>query len=98
MTCHPMGIGLYIHVPFCRTRCHFCAFYLRIHREDQARMYMESLAREIQLSATRNSLGGRRLDSVYVGGGTPTTLRPDQLCTMLELARNYLGVQEGAEV
>ncbi|MGH7235344.1 MAG: radical SAM family heme chaperone HemW [Nitrospiraceae bacterium] len=93
-----MGIGLYIHVPFCRTRCHFCAFYLRIHREDQAQMYMESLAREIQLSATRNSLGGRRLDSVYLGGGTPTTLRPEQLCTMLGLARNYLGVQEGAEV
>src|SRR2546429_2366713 len=93
-----MRIGLYIHVPFCRTRCHFCAFYLRIHREDQARMYMESLAREIQLYATLNSLGGRRLDSVYLGGGTPTTLRPDQLCSILDLARNYLGLQEGAEV
>jgi len=93
-----MPIGLYIHVPFCRTRCHFCAFYLRIHREDQARMYMESLAREIQLYATLNSLGGRQLDSVYLGGGTPTTLRPDQLCTILDLTRNDLGVQEGAEV
>ncbi len=93
-----MDIGLYIHVPFCRTRCHFCAFYLRIHREDQARMYLESLAREIQLSAALHSLGGRRLDSVYIGGGTPTTLRPDQLCSILDLARNYLGVLEGAEV
>ena len=61
-------------------------------------MYMESLAREIQLYATLNSLGGRRLDSVYLGGGTPTTLRPDQLCSMLDLVRNDLGVQEGAEV
>jgi oxygen-independent coproporphyrinogen-3 oxidase len=93
-----MPIGLYIHVPFCRTRCHFCAFYLRIHREDQAQMYMESLAREIQLYETLNSLGGRRLDSVYLGGGTPTTLRPDQLYSMLDLVRNDLGVQEGAEV
>lgn len=93
-----MGVGLYIHVPFCRTRCHFCAFYLRIHREDHALQYLESLAREIQLYATLESLGGRRLDSVYIGGGTPTTLRPDQLCNVLDLVRNHIGVQEGAEV
>lgn len=93
-----MGVGLYIHVPFCRTRCHFCAFYLRIHREDQARRYVESLAREIQLYAGLDSLGGRQLDSVYLGGGTPTTLTPDQLCAILDTVGTSLGVQEGAEV
>lgn len=93
-----MGVGLYLHVPFCRARCHFCAFYLRIHREDQAQQYVESLAREVQLYATPNSLGGRLLDSVYVGGGTPTTLSPDQLCSILDMVRTYLSVQDGAEV
>ena len=93
-----MSIGLYIHVPFCRTRCHFCAFYLRIHREDQAQAYLESLTREIRIHAALNSLRGRRLETVYFGGGTPTTLRPDQLCSTLELVRNCFGLQEDVEV
>jgi len=93
-----MAVGLYIHVPFCRTRCHFCAFYLRIHREDQAQAYLESLTREIQIHAALNSLRGRRLETVYFGGGTPTTLRPDQLCSALEHVRNCFGMQEDVEV
>ncbi|TAJ34493.1 MAG: coproporphyrinogen III oxidase family protein, partial [Nitrospirae bacterium] len=63
-----MSVGLYIHVPFCRTRCHFCAFYLRIHREDRAQAFVESLLCEMRLHALRNSVGGRRLDTLYVGG------------------------------
>ncbi|MEK6617170.1 MAG: radical SAM protein, partial [Nitrospirota bacterium] len=93
-----MSVGLYIHVPFCRRRCHFCAFYLRIHREDQAQAYLESLTREIQIHAALNSLRGRRPDTVYFGGGTPPTLRPDQLCSALELVRNCIGMQEDVEV
>ncbi|MBI4400030.1 MAG: radical SAM family heme chaperone HemW [Nitrospirae bacterium] len=93
-----MAIGLYIHVPFCRTRCHFCAFYLQIHRDDKAQRYLASLAREIRLHADLNSLGGRHLDTVYFGGGTPTTLLPDQLTGILELIRECFGLQERAEV
>ncbi len=93
-----MSLGLYIHVPFCKTRCHFCAFYLQIHREDRASSYLESLQREIQLHTELNSLGGRLLDTVYFGGGTPTTLRPDQLCKILELIRTCFGLQNNAEI
>lgn len=93
-----MSLGLYIHVPFCKTRCHFCAFYLQIHREDRALAYLESLSHEIGLHAELNSFGGRPLDTVYFGGGTPTTLRPDELCKILELIRACFGLQEHAEV
>jgi len=93
-----VSLGLYIHVPFCKTRCHFCAFYLQIHREDRASSYLESLQREIQLHTELNSLGGRLLDTVYFGGGTPTTLRPDQLCKILELIRTCFGLQNNAEI
>ena len=93
-----MSLGLYIHVPFCKTRCHFCAFYLQIYREDRALAYLESLGREIRFHAQVNSLGGRSLDTVYVGGGTPTTLRPEELCKILELIRARFALQDNAEI
>ena len=93
-----MSLGLYIHVPFCKTRCHFCAFYLQIHREDRALAYLESLGREIRLHAELNSLKGRPLDTVYFGGGTPTTLSSDQLSYILEQVRHCFGLQEHSEV
>ncbi len=79
-----MALGLYLHVPFCRTRCHFCAFYLHIHRDDRAYRYLTSLEREIRLHRESSTLEGRTLDTVYVGGGTPTTLQPDQLCRIID--------------
>jgi len=93
-----VSLGLYIHVPFCKTRCSFCAFYLQIHREDRASSYLESLQREIQLHTELNSLGGRLLDTVYFGGGTPTTLSCDQLAAILEQVQQCFGLQEHAEV
>lgn len=93
-----MPAGLYIHIPFCRARCHFCAFYLEIHREDRVRAYLEALTREVRLHAERNSLGGRSLDSVYFGGGTPTTLEPGQLRRILALVRKSFRLDDDAEV
>ena len=93
-----MPVGLYVHVPFCRTRCHFCAFYLQIHREDRAQTYLASLEREIRLHVAQDSLSGRRLETVYFGGGTPTTLSPEQLCGILATIRGSFGLSERPEV
>lgn len=93
-----MGVGLYIHVPFCRTRCHFCAFYLQIHREDRAQAYLQSLHREIRLHAAQKTTASRPLGTVYMGGGTPTTLTSDQLSNVLAWVRTYFGVEEDAEL
>lgn len=93
-----MSLGIYIHVPFCRTRCSFCAFYLRIHREDQAQAYVEALTREIRLHAAQDRLGGCLPDTLYFGGGTPTTLHPEQLVEILSLVRDSFGLTRQAEV
>ena len=93
-----MGVGLYIHVPFCPARCHFCAFYLQIYREDAAQAFLAGLRREIQLRAERGTLGGRSLDTVYFGGGTPTTLGPRTLTEVLGLLRDHYGLQADAEI
>jgi putative oxygen-independent coproporphyrinogen III oxidase len=93
-----MSLGLYLHVPFCRTRCHFCAFTLQVHREDRVQRYLDALASEIRLHAGQQSLAGRRLDTVYFGGGTPTSLSAGQLTGILQHIRGSFGLADAAEI
>ncbi len=68
--------GLYIHIPFCRSRCHYCDFYSTASAGEQDR-YADALIAEMH--ARRGSLGGHPLRTVYFGGGTPSLLAPDVL-------------------
>ena len=73
-------LGLYLHIPFCRKRCHFC--YFRVYTEKNARevqAYLDLLGREWELYADRAAVAGRPLDFVYFGGGTPSFLSVRQL-------------------
>jgi oxygen-independent coproporphyrinogen-3 oxidase len=92
------GRGLYLHIPFCHQRCHFCAFYLEIHRARAAETFVSSLLTEMQLYGKRRYFEGKPLDSVYFGGGTPTTLEPQQLITLLSRAIDAFGLAHDAEV
>ena len=93
-----MSLGLYLHVPFCHTRCHFCAFTIQIHREDRAQRYLHALSGEMRLHAGQQSLAGRRLDTVYFGGGTPTALSPVQLLDVLRQVRESFPMHDTAEI
>ena len=93
-----MSLGLYIHVPFCRTRCHFCAFSLQIHRDDRAARYLGALAQEIRLHAEQRTIGSRRLETIYFGGGTPTALTADQLISILAQVRDAFGPVSDPEI
>jgi oxygen-independent coproporphyrinogen-3 oxidase len=92
------GHGLYLHIPFCHQRCHFCAFYLEIHHARAAETYVSSLVTEIRLHGQKSPFGGKPLDSIYFGGGTPTTLTPQQLRELLSEARETFGVTREAEM
>jgi oxygen-independent coproporphyrinogen-3 oxidase len=73
-------LGLYLHIPFCRKRCHFC--YFRVYVDKNAReveQYLDVLAREWELYQQFPAIAGRRLDFVYFGGGTPSFLSTSQL-------------------
>lgn len=84
----PHNIGLYLHVPFCRQRCHFCAFYLEVARADRMQSFCTALAHEIDLYRQEGFLGSRPLRSIYFGGGTPTALPARQLVSLLQLIRS----------
>jgi oxygen-independent coproporphyrinogen-3 oxidase len=69
-----------------------------MYREDRASAYIASLLRELTLYVERNPFGGRPLTSVYFGGGTPTTLRPDYLSDILTRIRSAFPVRQDAEI
>ena len=91
-------IGLYIHIPFCRQRCHFCAFYLEIGRAERIEAFCSALAQEIHLYREHNILAGRPLQSLYFGGGTPTAVPATQLIALLELIRTTWSTDRTTEV
>lgn len=64
-------MGLYVHIPFCRTRCAFCGFYLEVYRPDRAARFLTALRKELALYGKQPELSGRSLCSIYFGGGTP---------------------------
>jgi len=80
--------GLYVHLPYCRSRCGYCAFV--ISTDDSSRgEYLDALAREAALLAPE--AGGSRFDSLYLGGGTPSLVPSDELARLLaELRRSFL--------
>ncbi len=73
-------LGLYLHIPFCRKRCHFC--YFRVYTDKNAQEvenYIALLIDEMKLWAAQPALAGRPVDFVYFGGGTPSFLSSRQL-------------------
>lgn len=94
--------GIYIHIPFCRSRCIYCGFYsttaLQLRQE-----YVEAVCRELEKRAFEE--GGRRkekgeylINTIYIGGGTPSQLTIGQLRQILDAVYIYNNVAEDAEV
>jgi oxygen-independent coproporphyrinogen-3 oxidase len=98
MSCSEEDIGLYVHIPFCRRRCHFCDFYLEIAQPDRMQLFHSALIQEISLYRRQGSLDGRTLQSIYFGGGTPTSLTADQLAALLTLIRATWPTSVTAEI
>ncbi len=87
--------GLYIHIPFCRSRCIYCAFFSTT-RLERRQHYVDALCREMELRA--HDLGDCSVDTVYIGGGTPSMLTAAQLATLLQHAFSHFQVSPHAEI
>ncbi len=82
------SVGLYVHVPFCERVCPYCAFAVVAARpleESREDRYVDALLRELEHCAP--AFEGRRLVSLYLGGGTPSLLRPSSVARILAAAR-----------
>ena len=89
-------LGVYIHIPFCRSKCDYCDFYSLAGRE--ARMDDYHMALLAHLKETASRVRDRRVDTVYFGGGTPSFYGEEQLRELLETVRAYYRLEEGAEI
>ena len=83
--------GLYIHIPFCESRCIYCGFYSTTSLKMRD-AYVDALCREMKLRPIPKALGdGENIETIYLGGGTPSQLTGDQLIRLFDAIRqNYL--------
>ena len=88
---------LYIHIPFCRRKCPYCAFDSQEASSHDLNDYAGLLLHEMELAA-QHSPPQRALDSVYIGGGTPSLLDPLQVGRLIERAGQLFGMSGQAEV
>ena len=86
--------GMYISIPFCPSRCKYCSFVSQVTGDESKLIpeYLEVLKEEIAAKAAMAKKKGHRITTVYVGGGTPTTLSAEQLKDLMETVANYVNV------
>ena len=88
----PDDISLYVGIPFCPSRCYYCSFVSSTTAQSGHLIepYLDTLCREIAETAALVREAGKRVQSVYIGGGTPTTLSEQQLARLLDtLEQNF---------
>jgi oxygen-independent coproporphyrinogen-3 oxidase len=90
--------GVYIHIPFCATRCHYCNFATGGYESELARRYVAAAREEIIRSDVSTKPAMRNVDTIYFGGGTPTTLSIEQISGLIELCRQTFYVASNSEV
>ena len=87
--------GIYIHIPFCKKRCHYCDFYKSVDLL-QVDSFLAALSQEIFLR--KDYLNERIISTIYFGGGTPSILSAKQLCEILNLIKTAYTVLSEAEI
>jgi len=87
--------GIYIHIPFCKQACHYCNFHFSTTRHEQDAM-VAMLQREIELRA--DYLADRHLHSIYLGGGTPSLLKEEEINALFATIYRLFSVDEHAEI
>ena len=87
--------GIYLHIPFCKSRCIYCGFFSTTSLQKR-HDYVDAVVEE--LCQRRSFLANQPIDTIYFGGGTPSQLPPEELERMLDAIRYIYNVREGAEV
>ncbi len=86
----PMDVSLYVGIPFCPTRCAYCSFVSKTigKNTDLMEPYLEALHKELRCTGELMAKSGRTVRTIYIGGGTPTTLTAAQMKALLDCIRD----------
>jgi oxygen-independent coproporphyrinogen-3 oxidase len=92
-------LGIYLHIPFCRKRCHFCYFKVYTDKDSsEIESYLDTTVEELRLYAQKPFIGGRKPKFIYFGGGTPSYISTRQLSGLVEGMKNLLPWDEAEEI
>jgi putative oxygen-independent coproporphyrinogen III oxidase len=92
-------VGLYVHFPYCLRRCPYCDFTITTARQIPGARYADAVLRELRLRLEqRPAWTERPLDSLYLGGGTPSLWPPEDVARVLAFVRGAPGLAPGAEI
>ena len=86
------SVGMYIGIPFCPTRCLYCSFISSQSENEKLETYVDTLIEEIKAIGLRLDNSEFHIESLYIGGGTPTTLNENQLNRLLNAINKYLDI------
>ena len=89
-----ISTGLYVHIPFCSSRCSYCDFATGLYESELADSYVRAVVQEIRSS----NLKGQPVDTIYFGGGTPSLLAPSQLDRILSALFAQFDIDDAAEI
>jgi oxygen-independent coproporphyrinogen III oxidase len=87
--------GIYIHIPFCRKKCHYCDFY-KTTKVQKKKQFLEALFKEITLRA--EFLRDEEVETIYLGGGTPSVLTHEEVKLVLQQIKQQFPVKNEAEI
>ena len=95
----PADVSLYVGIPFCPTRCSYCSFVSRTigKKTEMMESYLEALMKEMEITGRLLKESGRHIRSVYIGGGTPTTLTSAQMARLLDAIHASFDLSRGLE-
>jgi oxygen-independent coproporphyrinogen-3 oxidase len=88
----PLSLSLYIHIPFCKSKCFYCSFVSFEKKDSLITPYLEALKKEAKLYQ------GSLFETIYIGGGTPTVLSSDELKSLFSVIHSNFNLVAGAEV
>ena len=95
----PTDVSLYVGIPFCPTRCSYCSFVSRSigKRTELLDPYLQALLKEIEVTGKLLANSGRKVRTIYIGGGTPTTLSAPQMALLLDTIRDSFDLERCIE-
>ncbi len=93
-----MSLGIYIQVPFCQTKCTYCNFHTGPAARSMYAPYARAVEREIRERAAQAAAALGPVDTIYLGGGTPSLLDPADLASILSAVRESFPSSSGVEI
>lgn len=92
----PMSTSIYVHIPFCASRCAYCSFYSTVAGTEAKALYLQALKTEAAARATEAH--NETVRSIYFGGGTPSQFTPHQIGSIMECITMHYHVEDNAEI